>query len=110
MSKSHMRTAGRARPAPTRKNPSGSEVDDKRLLERLGLAMRVARVSRDLTQRELAAHVGVSQHLIWSIEAGKRDPGILLLQRAAKTLGIPIEFFLIAVADARPSSSSERQM
>ena len=44
-------------------------------LDELGTALREFRMRSKLTQRELAAELGVSQRYIWELEHGK--PGVL---------------------------------
>lgn len=113
MPKKSVRTAGARRPAVTRHKTAskrGLEIDrDKVVLHRLGLAIRVARVSRGMNQRELARRIRRSQNLVWRIEAGVADPGILLLQKIADALKMSFDFFLLAVCGARTSSDKDRQ-
>jgi transcriptional regulator with XRE-family HTH domain len=82
---------------------------DKELLRRVGLAIRVARVGRGLSQRELAQTLGRSQNLIWTIESGKKDPGVLFLAQLADALRMPLEFFLIPVQKIRTHTPSDRK-
>jgi transcriptional regulator with XRE-family HTH domain len=82
---------------------------DKELLRRVGLAIRVARVGRGLSQRELAQKLGRSQNLIWTIESGKKDPGVLLLAHLADALRMPLEFFLVPVQKIRTHTPSDRK-
>jgi len=91
------------------RNPSTAGGDDIDLLVRLGRAMRAVRVSRGLTQRDLASRVGKSQNYIWLLESGKKDPGVLFLRKLAAALDMPVDFFLVCVADPRPESPPERQ-
>ncbi|MGO8748224.1 MAG: helix-turn-helix domain-containing protein [Thermoguttaceae bacterium] len=98
------KAVSRLETATTRKSSAGNGGSDKQLLERLGRMVRVARVSRGLTQRELAARVERSQNLIWSVESGKKDPGLLLLSRIAKTLELPLTFFTVTIAEPRPNT------
>ena len=83
------------------KHPRKSK-SDIRLLEKLGRAIRVARTARGLSQRELGNHIGKSQNLVFSIETGKKDPGILLLSKIAKALEMPLQFFLMAIQRPNP--------
>jgi transcriptional regulator with XRE-family HTH domain len=82
---------------------------NKELLRRLGLAIRVARVGRGLSQRELGRILGRSQNLIWTIESGKKDPGVLLLAQLADALRMPLEFFLIPIQRTREHSPPDRK-
>ena len=51
------------------------------------LRMKVARVSLDMTQGELAAKVGVSRQTISSIEKGGYNPSLRLCIDICKALG-----------------------
>lgn len=84
----------------------GSDIES---LRRVGLAVRVARVGRGLSQRELAQKVHRSQNLIWTVESGKKDPGIVLLARIADALQMPLEFFFIPIRTPRMDSSAVRK-
>jgi len=93
----------------TTRNRSTAGGDDIDLLVRLGRAIRAVRVSRGLTQRDLAAGVEKSQNYIWLLESGKKDPGVLFLRTLAAALSMPVDFFLVCVADPRPESPPEGQ-
>lgn len=94
--------------ATTRKQPP-SGGDDNELLKRLGRAIRAVRVTRGLTQRELASRVQKSQNYIWLLESGKKDPGVLFLRKLAAALRMSVDFFFVCIADPRPNSPPERQ-
>lgn len=51
-------------------------------------AMIDARVSQNLTQKELAERTGIAQTEISRLENGTRNPSIKLLQRLADGLGM----------------------
>jgi transcriptional regulator with XRE-family HTH domain len=53
-----------------------------------GFLIRQARNNLNLTQRELAALVGVKASHIAYIENGQRNPSLALLRRLADTLGL----------------------
>lgn len=54
--------------------------------------IREYRKKRRLTQKQLAARVGVSQAYICSLESGKRrNPSIGILFRIAKETGAPLQ-------------------
>jgi transcriptional regulator with XRE-family HTH domain len=80
-----------------------------------GILIREARNSLRLTQRDLAALVGVEASHIAYIEGGQRNPSLALLRRLADTLGLNRRELLFLVhPDARqltedqthPSSAS----
>ena len=52
--------------------------------------LRVARAEHDLSQTDLADHVGVSRQTISSIETGQYVPSALLALRLARALAMPI--------------------
>ena len=56
--------------------------------KRPGVLIREARTSLRLTQRDLAAMVGVKASHIAYIEGGQRNPSLALLRRLADTLGL----------------------
>ena len=53
--------------------------------------VRQLRTARGLSQLALAKLAGVSQPYLWQLEAGrKKNPGILVLRKLAKALGVPV--------------------
>ena len=56
--------------------------------KRPGILIKEARNSLRLTQRDLAAMVGVKASHIAYIEGGQRNPSLALLRRLADTLGL----------------------
>ncbi len=98
----------RKRTATARRLSTPGGGNDKEMLGRVGLAVRVARVGRGLSQRELGNKVGKSQNLIWTIESGKKDPGIVLLARIAAALEMPLEFFLTPIQQPRSNTAPDR--
>ena len=101
----------RKRAATARSSSTAGGGLDKALLGQIGLAVRVARVGRGLSQRELALKVRRSQNLIFTVESGKKDPGVILLSKIADALGLPLDFFLIPIQKPRSDSiaTSQRQ-
>jgi transcriptional regulator with XRE-family HTH domain len=64
---------------------------------RMTLGRRVKRVreARGLTQVALAKRARVTQGFVSKVEAGvQRDPGVAVLQRLAKALGVPVTALL----------------
>ena len=51
------------------------------------LSVKVARVQKDMTQRDLAAAVGVSRQTINAIEQGEYNPTIKLCRAICRVLG-----------------------
>jgi len=56
--------------------------------ESIGQKLRRLRISRNLTQKQLAALVGVSYSLVAQIESGKVQPAISTLTKLARQLGV----------------------
>jgi transcriptional regulator with XRE-family HTH domain len=99
----------RKRTATARSSSTPGGGRDIELLRRVGLTVRIARVGRGMAQRELAQKIGKSQNLIWTVESGKKDVGIVLLTRIANALQMPLEFFLIPIRTSAQDSSPERR-
>lgn len=57
----------------------------------MGKQIALYRKKRKLTQKELAAMVGMDANHLYCIEAGKKHPQIGILARLAAGLGVPIE-------------------
>jgi putative transcriptional regulator len=51
------------------------------------LKMKSARVSKDMSQEQLALEVGVTRQTILMIEAGKYNPSLALCTEICKALG-----------------------
>lgn len=51
------------------------------------MAVKLARVEKDLTQKELADHIGVSRQTINAIEKGEYNPTIKLCLKICWALG-----------------------
>jgi len=49
------------------------------------------RKEQNLTQQELAEHIGVSRQTIISIERGNYTPSVLLALKLSETLNAPVE-------------------
>ncbi|MBN2291107.1 MAG: helix-turn-helix transcriptional regulator [Pirellulales bacterium] len=45
----------------------------------------------EMTQQELAAHVGVTRQTIIALESGRYNPSLILALRIAKTFEEPVE-------------------
>lgn len=56
----------------------------------LGLVLRESRIRRGLTQRELAAHLGVHQSYIVELEAGKPTKAIERLLGFVRETGVAL--------------------
>lgn len=68
-----------------------SGMDVRRIV---GLNIRKHRIGSALSQEELASRMGVEQFYISGLEAGRRNPTLVTLWRAADALGIaPAKLF-----------------
>lgn len=54
----------------------------------VGRQVRRARLAKGLTQEELSARTGLTQHYISVLENGRRNPTILTLYELAQALGV----------------------
>lgn len=66
-------------------------------------AMIDARISQNITQKELAARTGITQADISRIEKGTRNPSLALLKRIASGLGMRLKLEFI------PTSTKQKQ-
>ena len=55
------------------------------------LSVKVARVQKDMTQKDLAAAVGVSRQTINAIEQGEYNPTIKLCRAICRVLGTTLD-------------------
>lgn len=76
--------------------PRSPQAD--RAHEALGLAIRQARVQRDLTQEALALQANLHVTQISSLERGHRNPTYRALRRVSQGLGVSLSQ-LIALAE-----------
>lgn len=56
---------------------------------RLGLNLKKFREERGLSQEAFADHCGLHRTYISGIERGVRNPTVVILDRIAKSLGVP---------------------
>lgn len=56
----------------------------------IGKAIKVTRVSKNLTLHKLAELSGLSQSYLSMIESGKRDPNLSILEKIADALEMPV--------------------
>ena len=76
----------------------------------LGEVLKQRRSDLKLTQRELAARLGVKASHIAYLESGRRRPSLSLLGRLASVLGLQKEpLFLLAHPEARELIGGQRE-
>jgi len=61
-------------------------------VENLATHLKQYREKADLTQEELADHLGVSRQTVISLESGKCTPSVALAVKIAKFFELPVEF------------------
>lgn len=77
----------------------------------LGKKIRVKRMEKQLTLKELAERTGVTQGFLSQVERGLTDPSITSLRRISKALDVPIFYFLMDEAKSNPVvRKDERQV
>ena len=67
----------------------------------LGIALRTLRVARGLSQERLAEVAGVHPRYVSDIERGRRNVGIVNLDRIAGALGVDLPALMTEVEAAR---------
>ena len=73
----------------------------------VGLNIRKARIDSGLSQEELAARMGVEQFYISGLEAGRRNPTLVTLWKAANALGVEVGM-LFGEGSQRPELPSKK--
>lgn len=64
-------------------------------------AMTDARISQNLTQKELAERTGINQADISKLENGTRNPSLKLLKRLADGMGMELKLVFIPKGEQR---------
>jgi transcriptional regulator with XRE-family HTH domain len=73
----------------------------------IGRWVRVQRLSRGLSQRELGTHIGVSLHQVQKYEQGRNHIGSGRLERIAEVLGVPVAFFFMSEGIEQPTAADD---
>jgi len=77
---------------PTQHRAAKTEpTNDARFLAGLGERVRAARERTGLTRKDLAAESGVSERYLAQLESGRGNISVLLLQKIAMALGLPLD-------------------
>lgn len=66
----------------------------------VGQKLKQRRDELNLSLRALAAQTDLSAAFLSQIECGKSNPSLQSLQRIAKTLGVPLHYFLTSPTDS----------
>lgn len=64
----------------------------------IGKKLKILRTKRNMSQYDLANAAGVSQGLIWQLEANRKNPGLETLLRLAQALSVSPEELLPVVS------------
>ena len=72
--------------------------------------LRVYRAMYNLTQEELAHHLGVTRQTIFAIEKEQYDPSLELAFKISQLFGAKIEDFFILPLMVRPLPPSEQDI
>lgn len=87
----------------------------KAVVDRLAASdnpIRVLREWREMTQAELSMAVGIRQGYLSDLESGKRKGTIVLHQKFARALGVPIDLLLpieVSEEEANPGRLARRK-
>lgn len=74
-----------------------------------GKAIKVARSVAGLTQRELAAKVGITPSYLSLIEAGRRSPTLPTVERIARCIGLPVHLLFLLAAEPDQLKKASKQ-
>jgi transcriptional regulator with XRE-family HTH domain len=66
---------------------------------KLGRAIKLCRVQRQLSQADLAAQAGISVSYLSLLERDKRDPNISTIERISEALNIPLSILVFLAMD-----------
>ena len=69
-------------------------MENKEYLLNVGMEVKVARMRKRLTIKELGKLTGLSENAICQIEGGKKDFHILTIKRIADALELPVKDFM----------------
>jgi transcriptional regulator with XRE-family HTH domain len=70
----------------------------------IGKRLKALRAERNMSQYDLANAAGVSQGLIWQLEANRKNPGLKTLLRLAQALSVSPEELLPVVSKNKPEA------
>jgi len=79
-------------------------TDERQLLAVMGKRIRILRLTRELTQQQVADAAGISRNFISLLERGSHSVDVVRLLRLAAALDVPLaELFS---QEARPTNGS----
>lgn len=66
----------------------------------MGLNLKISRIKKGLTQKELSDIVGISRDYVASLENGRaKNPSMELMKRLSKALNVPVTELFFAEDD-----------
>ena len=68
--------------------------------ERFGLAVKLIREERQLTQEELAHRAGIHRTYLSDIERGARNPSLINIEKLASALSVSLSELFSATTDS----------
>ncbi len=71
------------------------DMDDREVLKKFGLNLKIERTKKGITQEELAEMIDVHEKYISKIETGKQNVTIKTLNKLSCALGVDMHKFLI---------------
>lgn len=71
-------------------------------------ALRLLRVFHDLSQKDLAAKLGVTKSYVSEIEAGKKIPTLQLLERYAQVYNMPLSSIMFFAENIGKEGAAEK--
>lgn len=71
-------------------------------MKSLGSVLKMVRTGRELTQKQVADSVGVTDAYISALELGKRDPSWSMVQRLCETLEVSTGLVILLTQDHDP--------
>ncbi len=72
----------------------------------LGKAIRVCRIQRELSQKELAERARLSTAYVSHLERNERDPSLSTVESIADALNLPLSILVFLAADGEITSLS----
>ncbi len=69
------------------------------ILRQIGVNVRRLRLGRDMSQEALAFDSDIALNYLSEIERGKRNPTVLVIDRLAKALGVPVALLVVETSE-----------
>jgi len=76
----------------------------------VGKTIRVLRISRNISQGEVARELGVSPGYLSLVERDKREPSLGFLKKVASYFRMPVGFLLLDPADLSLLDRNQRRL